>query len=284
MCLKNIIKLTGLVILIAFSFFYTDKVVDVIRDTDPLMMELENVKDLYSIKAIDGIVKGENIIPGVDGREINIEKSYKNMREVGVFDNNLIEYNVIKPKVSLENNKDKFIVKGNNNKQMVSIVFILDNDKYLERLEDIVTSKEVIINYFVNYDYLVSNSTDISKMDNREFYNYGNDGKYTPDNILFANNFISRITNNEAIYCLTKNSSKKVIELCSSNGLYTISPSIVINNNPYSEVKNNIESGSIILMNMNNDTITEIGIIIDYIRGKGIKIGGLSALLSEELK
>lgn len=36
-------------------------------------------------------------------------------------------------------------------------------------------------------------------------------------------------------------------------------------------------------MEMNNDTVTEIGIIIDYIRGKGLKIGGLSELLSEDL-
>jgi hypothetical protein len=283
MFVKNIIKLTGMVALIVFSFFYTDKVVTVVRDADPLMNELEKVSDVYNIEAINGKIDKKTIIPGMNGRKINIEKSYKKMHQEGVFNKNLIEYDIVKPKISLLDNRNKFIIKGNNNKQMVSIVFILKDDKYLEKLENIVTSKEVVINYFVTYEYLVSNSTNISKMENREFYNYGNDGVYTPDNILFANNLISRITNNEAIYCLTKDKSSKVLKLCSSNDLFTISPNIIINNNPYQEVKDNISSGSIILMEINNDTTTEIAIIIDYIRGKGLKIGGLSELLSEKL-
>lgn len=281
--MKNIIKLTGLVALIVFSFFYTDKVVTVARESDPLMNELEQVSDIYNVKAINGTIDKKTIIPGMNGRKINLEKSYKKMRETGIFNKNLIEYDIVKPKISLLDNRDKFIIKGNNNKQMVSIIFILKDKKYLERLENIVTSKEVSINYFVTYDYLVNNSTEISKMKNREFYNYGNNGTYTPDNILFANNLISRITNNEAIYCLTKDKDSKVIKLCSSNDLYTINPNIIITNNPYQEVKDKVNSGSIILMEMNNDTVTEIGIIIDYIRGKGLKIGGIKELLSEEL-
>ena len=33
---------------------------------------------------------------------------------------------------------------------------------------------------------------------NKEVYNYGNLGEYSPDNLIFANNLISRITKNEA--------------------------------------------------------------------------------------
>lgn len=281
--MKTLIKLTGLVVLICFSFFYTDKVVSVIRDNDTLMIELENVKDLYKVEAIDGIIKNNTIVPGINGREINIDKSYKKMREVGIFDKNLIEYNVIEPKNNLFQNKDKFIIKGNNNKQMVSIIFILDSDKYLTRLENIIAAKETTINYFVTYEYLVNNSTLITKMENREIYNYGNNGKYTPDNLIFANNLISRITKNEAIYCLSKDKDEDTLKLCSNNELYTIAPNVIIDSDPYNEIKRNITSGNIILMEMNNDTVTEIGIIIDYIRGKGIKIGGLSELLNENL-
>lgn len=281
--MKNIIKLTGLIVLIVFSFCYTDKVIDVIRENDSLMIELENVKDLYKIKSIDGEITKDTIIPGINGRKINLEKSYKKMKELGIFNKELIEYDTIKPKNNLENNKDKYITKGNNNKQMVSIIFILKNDKYINRLEELLTSKEVTINYFVSYNYLVSNSTFITKLENREIYNYGDNGKYTPDNIIFANNLISRITKNNAIYCITKTKDKKLINLCSENNLYTILPNIVVTNNPYKEVSEKLESGSIILMEINNNTVTEIGIIIDHIRGKGLKIGGLSELLSEKL-
>lgn len=281
--MKNIIKLTGLITLIVFSFFYTDKVIETIRENDSLMIELERVKDIYKIEPIEGKITKKTIIPGINGRKINLEKSYKKMKELGIFNNQLIQYDIVKPKNNLENNKDKYITKGNNNKQIVSIIFILKDDKYITRLEELLKSKEVTINYFVTYSYLVTNSTYITKLENREIYNYGENGKYTPDNLIFANNLISRITKNNAIYCLTKEQNKELINLCKNNNLYTILPNIIITNNPYQEVKDNLESGSIILMEINNDTVTELGIIIDYIRGKGLKIEGLSKLLTEEL-
>ena len=42
--MKNIIKLTGLVTLILFSFFYTDKVIEVIREEDSIMIELKEME------------------------------------------------------------------------------------------------------------------------------------------------------------------------------------------------------------------------------------------------
>ena len=281
--MKRIIKFTGLLTLILFSFFYTDKVVEVIRENDKLMIELEQVSDNYKVNAINGIISGDKIKPGINGKKVNIEKSYKQMKEKGIFDENLIKYDKIVPKINMSHNQNKYIIGGNKERNMVSIVFILDNKKYLKKVEDLSISKDVMINYFVTYDYLVDNSTNITKMTNSEFYNYGSDGEYSPDNILFANNLISRITDNEAIYCLTKYKNEKVLNLCSENSLYTILPNIIVKNDPYSEVKKSLASGSIILMEMDNDSTTELGIIVDYIRGKGYDVVGLSKMLSEEL-
>lgn len=281
--MKRIIKFTGLVTLILFSFFYTDKVVEVIRENDKLMIELKQVSDNYKVNAINGIISGDTIKPGINGKKVNIEKSYKKMKEKGIFDENLIKYDKIVPKINMSHNQDKYIIGGNKERNMVSIVFILGNKKYLKKVEDLSISKDVTINYFVTYDYLVDNSTNITKMTNSEFYNYGSDGEYSPDNILFANNLISRITDNEAIYCLTKYKNEKVLNLCSENNLYTILPNIIVKSDPYSEVKKSLASGSIILMEMDNDSTTELGIIVDYIRGKGYDVVGLSKMLSEEL-
>ena len=71
--------------------------------------------------------------------------------------------------------------------------------------------------------------------------------------------------------------------MCSENNLYTILPNIIVKSDPYSEVKKSLASGSIILMEMDNDSTTELGIIVDYIRGKGYDVVGLSKMLSEEL-
>ena len=281
--MKNIIKMIGLLSLIGFSFFYTDKVIEVIREEDNIMIELNSVKDLYKVKPIDATIVGNTIIPGLNGREINIDKSYKEMKNIGLFNQNLIEYNTISPSVSLRTNNDKFIIHGQKNKQMVSIIFILDSDKNLTEIEKILNSKEVVANYFVTYKYLMSYSTKIKEMPNREFYSYGNNGEYTPDTLLFSNNLISRITNNNAIYCLAPNMTKEILNICSENNLYTITPNIVGEKNPYKAIKDNLNSGSIILLSMNNETAGELTTIIDYIKGKGLKIVGLSTLLNEEL-
>lgn len=281
--MKNIIKLIGLVTLIGFSFFYTDKVIEVIREEDEIMIELNNIKDLYQVEPIDATITGNTIIPGLNGREINIEKSYKQMKNSGLFNKNLIVYDSINPNISLRNNNDKFIIHGQNNKQMVSIIFVLYSDKYLSQIEEILTTKEVTANYFVTYEYLVNNSTQIKKMTNREFYSYGSNGEYTPDNLLFSNNLISRITSTNAIYCLAPNMEKEILNLCSENNLYTITPNIIGENSPYNSIKTNLNSGSIVLLSMNNETTKELATIIDYIKGKGLKISGLSTLLSEEL-
>lgn len=281
--MKNILKIVGLFVLMGFSFFYTDKVIEVIREEDNIMIELNSVKDLYKIEAVSANVVSNTIIPGVNGRVVNIDKSYKEMKSVGKFNKNSIIYDVVRPSVSISNNKDKFIIKGNSMKQMVSLVFLVDDDKYLEKINKISVDEKIVFNYFVDYEFLIDNTTLIKESSNSEFYSYGNDGKYSPDNLLFSNNLISRISGNEAIYCLSSNMDLDVLSLCSSNDLYTLVPSIIAFDNMYSEVSKNLESGSIILFEMNKDTVNNLDIIINYIKGKGLKIGGLSNLLSEEL-
>lgn len=280
--MKNIIKLTGLITLIVFSFFYTDKVIEVIREEDSIMIKLKEIKEQEKIDAINASVVSNTIIPGINGKTINLDKSYKEMKKIGTINNNMLIYDTIKPTISITNNKDKFIIKGNSNKQLVSIIFILNNDKYLEEIAKI-TKRDITINYFIDYNYLINNTTKIKKMKNVEFYSYGNDGGYTPDSLLFSNNLITRISNNEANLCLDSTMSNKIIKLCSTNNLYTITPNIVAEKNIYKTITENLTSGSMILIDLNKDNINKLNTVIDYIEGKGLKIEGLSKLITEEL-
>ena len=281
--MKNIIKLTGLITLIIFSFFYTDKVIEVIREEDSIMIELKKLEESNKVNPINASIVSNTIIPGINGKNINLDKSYKEMKSIGVVNKSLLIYDTIKPTISITNNKDKFIIKGNANKQAVSIIFIIDNDKYLSNLESISKNRNITINYFIDYNYLINNTTKIKEMINSEFYSYGANGKYTPDNLLFSNNLLTRISNNEANLCLDSTMSNKVIDLCSKNNLYTITPSIVAEKNIYKTIKENLSSGSLILLNKNKETINNLNTIIDYIEGKGLIIEGLSKLITEEL-
>ena len=155
--MKKIIKTVGILTLIGFSFFYTDKVIEVVREEDEIMIELENNKEVYQVEPVDASIVSNTIIPGLNGRTVNIEESYKNMKSRGIFNNNLIIYDTISPNISVRSNKDKFIILGNNNKQMVSIVFLLNSNKNLSKIEEILNTKGIIANYFVDYKYLINN-------------------------------------------------------------------------------------------------------------------------------
>lgn len=254
----------------------------VVREEDKIMVNIRSVRDTLKVKPVDAVIDRDTIVPGINGRDVDVEKSYKIMKNNGIFRENDIVYRILQPSVSVNNHKDKYIISGNAGKRAISFIFILDNDRYLDKLSKLLDYKDVIGNYFVDYNFLISNSTLIKEMSRCEFYYYGNNGKYTPDSLLFANNLISGISNNYSDLCLVLKKDKNIIDLCSKNSLYTILPSIVVGKNPYMEVKNSVKYGDMILFYMNQDTINELSIVIDYIRGKGIKIVGLSELLSEE--
>ena len=280
--MKKIIKGIGLITLVIFTFFYTDKVLKVVREEDSIMMKINDIKDKLTIEPTDAIIIEDTIIPGLNGKKVNIDKSYKKMKNYGNFNKNNIIYDIIYPNISITNNKDKYIIQGNMKKNTISIIFILNNDKYLNELLNIINGKDIKVNYFIDYSYLINNTTKIKEMSIHELYSYGDEGEYTPDNLLFSNNLISRIGNNEANICLSINNNK-VINLCSKNNLYTIKPTIIIKKSPYITIKKNLFNGSIILFYINNDLTKELKLIIDYINSKGLKIVGLSELLSEDI-
>ena len=105
--MKKIFKYLGVIILIGFSFFYTDKVINVINEKDPIMIKLNAEASKYSLPSSNAIIVDNTIIPGIAGKMVDINKSYKNMREIGLYNPNNIVYKRIDPKISLTNNYDK---------------------------------------------------------------------------------------------------------------------------------------------------------------------------------
>ena len=47
--MKNIIQMIGLITLICFSFFYTDKVITILNEQDPIMITIMEEKDKYKL-------------------------------------------------------------------------------------------------------------------------------------------------------------------------------------------------------------------------------------------
>ena len=281
--MKNIIQYIGLTILIVFSFFYTEKTVTTIKNQDPLMIEIEEKANEYSVSAIDAKVIDTKIIPGMKGCDVDIEESYYNLKRLGEFNSNMLEYTLANPKESLENNYDKYIISGNKLKNTVSLIFKVKEKSEIDNIVKILDNKNVKGTFFVDGKYLENNIDKIQKImeSGHEVLNYGYDNEYNKDLIVWQNNLIERIKYNNPKFCYLEKEDENVLNMCSTNKMKTILPNLVINKQPLVEIKENISKGSLISFNINDTTNNELNLIINYILQKGYNIDIVSKHLEE---
>lgn len=264
--MKKIMKHIFLLCLVYFSFFYTDKVIEMINKKDPLMMKIINLKSEYDIQPVNAIMKDDTIIPGVKGREIDITKSYDNMKIGGIFREDALIFNDLYPSSSLYKNKKKYIIKGSTTKKEVSLIYIFNSNN----IDKIIELENITL--FINHSDL--NIKNIKKLKEKEIYTYGNKGIYSNEILINDNSLINNLSNNKSKYCLLKEKDNNTLNLCNENNMYTIIPNII---GGYYEVQKNLSNGSIILLNNIND----IDNITRYIYSKGYNIVGLNVLISE---
>lgn len=268
------IKILGLICLICFTFIYTEKIIDVSIEQDEIMIKLKDIENNYKTEPINAIIENDTIIPGNIGKYIDIDSSYKQMKKIGYFEESLIIYEDIYPNISIYNNYNKYIIKGNTKNKHVSLIYILKNNNTLDNILNIIKNKNITISFFIDSTFLNNNLDIVYKLKNYEIYNYGNNGKYTKDNLIITNNIINNKSNNNSIYCLFLNKDKNSLNTCTDNKMFSIIPSI---NGNYNDIKNNLENGSII----NITNTQELSNIIDYINNKGYTIVPLSNLIKE---
>lgn len=257
--MKKLYKTVGLVAIMLFSFYYTEKIAIIMQNKSPVMQSINDVAASLEIKATNAIIEGEYIIPGLNGQEVNKNKSYAKMKPFGAFNEYYLIYDEIKPEISLLDNKDKIIKKGNKVKN--SIAFLIENNpeiaNYLE-LKNIKASILVTENDFKNYNNLEKINNDINKYNNVE-------------TLLNKNNQNTNI-------CYVKKLTK---EFCQNQGKYLIEETFFLNSSNIVEIKNKIESGAIILIK-ENATLDEFQLLLKEINFKGLKIVNLSELIAEK--
>ena len=268
------IKLLGLICLMCFTFIYTEKIINVSIEQDEIMIKIKEVESNYKIEPIDATIKEDTIIPGNIGKQIDIDKTYKKMKQLGYFEESLIEYENIYPNISIYNNYNKYIISGNTKNKQVSLIYIIDNDKTIDNILNIINNKNIPISFFIDSTFLNNNIDILNKLKTYEIYNYGNNGKYTKDNLIISNNIINNKTNNNSTFCLFIDKDNESLNNCSNIKMLSIIPSIKGN---YNNIKNNLKNGSIIQITNSN----ELSNIIDFIENKGYVITPLSNLIKE---
>lgn len=256
--MKKFYKILGLTSIMLFSFYYTEKIAIIMQNKSPIMQSINEVADDYTVAAINATINGNYITPGISGRMINKTKSFVNMKSFGIFNEYYLVFDNVKPDISLNDNMDKIIKKGNSEKKSVSI--LIENNQAIKQ-------------------YLEKNKIEASILINEDEYNKNN---YLEQ----INNDIEKYSNVESL--LNKNNQNKnlcyiksmSIDFCKKQRKYLIEESFSLNSKNIVEAKNNIESGSIILV---KDTakLEEFKLLLKEINFKGLNIIKLSELIDE---
>ena len=152
------IKYLIFIFFLVFSFYFTDKVMIYIDSKNPIMQKITSVMNDYYISPVDAIIYNDTIIPGINGKEVNKQASLIKMEEFGAFNDTYLIYNKVKPNISLDDYKDKVIIRGNPSKR--SIALILEENSNLE---------EYLLNKNIKYSIIATLNTTLSQ--NKDYIN-----------------------------------------------------------------------------------------------------------------
>ena len=273
--MKKVFQMIGLISLTCFSFFVTEQTAIVVSDMDEIMIEIKNKKDDYKYDSIDSIIDNNTIIPGVSKREVNVNKSYKNMKTNGYFNDKLFVYDYEKPKISLTDNIDKYIIKGNPSKRMVSLIFKVEQDEDITDIVNILNNYNVNSTFFVNYNWFSNNNTLVEELIKNNHIVAPLMEDYTSSDFEWMDIVLKKINKQSVGFCYNENENKTNLEQCVLKNNYTIKPIVISENTPLVDIKEKLESGSILSLKVNSQVRKELSTIIIHIKSKGYKLSNL---------
>ncbi len=244
-------KYFWLFIFILISFYITEKVGLYVKNKHPIMEKIVIEKDNYLIASNNAIINENTIIPGISGKAVNVDASFLNMKKLGYYDPMYLIFDYTLPDISISNNKDKIIVRGNSCKRKV--VFIIKDN-------------ETIKSYFINYKIKGSILITINLFDKSSFLEQINND---PNKELNLDLLLEKYNLKTSI----------CYDICSSNKI-KVQPGIIIDSNNIFSIKNNVKAGDIYLIN-ENTSLKDIKILLSEINYRDLEITYLSDLIEE---
>ncbi len=280
--IKKSIHVILILLLAAFSFYYTNKSIELVRDQDPIMKQIKTTDEKYTVEAVNAVIEDNTIIPGLVGKTIDYEESYNKMKQYGVYNEVLTTLKEVKPEVSIEDYYDKFIVSGNPEKKSVALIFKVEKTSPSEIVK-ILNNKGVEATFFIDGYYLENNYEEISTMTNHELELLSYNSDY--DELYFSSSkdYLETMTKQKLKYCYSDYDKEEVINLCQKLNMHTVLPTIKINSNTFQEVKDKLTNSAIISIPLSSQTTKELSTTIDYIKSRGYRLTTLEDLISESV-
>jgi hypothetical protein len=256
--LMKFFKCLGIIAIMIFSFYYINEVSLFGIRHNNLYQEIEKKSGSHKVSMVNAEIMGDAIIPGLSGLEVDIKKSYNNMQSKNQYQESLLIYQMIMPDISINNNKDKIIIKGNYLKNETS--FIINNKDVSSYFE----SREIEADVLTHYNDLSTNSK-------LEMINYDYDNYRRLENVLEKRNKKNNL-------CFVYPNFK---ELCLLNKKTLISYTYELTRVNIHDLIPKVKAGNIYYIGPNAE-LEDVILLLKEIDYKGIKIVYLSKLIEEQ--
>ena len=265
----------GVISLLLLSIIFTKKTAALTKDIDEIMIEIKNNYSNYNTLGMDAnIIDNKYIIPGKCIKHVNIYRSYYEMKKVGFYNPDSYIYKVVKPKINIYNNLDKYIINGN---KEIPNIYIFINLNYAN-INNLYKYNFTNYNFIVNYEFYINNKKIISNLIKNN------------NSILISNtskNNIKKVSSdylidiNKNIFCYNNNEDDNYLHICSK---YKSNSIIVINSydsNYLYNIKPILSNGVFLKFTLNDEFINEVSSINKYIESKGYIIRNVDNYLGE---
>ncbi len=277
--------------------------VAVIKQEDPLLKKITEEAEVRE-KApqdakIDPVWKA---LPGYNGIKVDIEESYKKMKQEGEFKENLLVYEQIPPKVHLIDLPPSPIYKGHPEKPMASfIINVAWGNEYIPDMLETLKKHHVYATFFLEGRW-VKHNPELAKMIVDAGHEVGNHSYSHPDmktlaaekareEIKQTNEMIEATTGKRVKWFAPPSGSYRdeIVTIADEYNLKTVmwsvdtidwqkpDPSVIVN-----RVTKKLHNGAIILMHPTDSTAKSLEQLITAIKAKNIRLGTITNLMKEE--
>lgn len=257
----------------------------------------------YAVAPQDAVIdRVWKAVPGYNGKVVNVEASYDKMKKEGVFNESLLVYKEVSPKIHLEDLSPSPIFRGNPNKKMVALTInVAWGNEYLPRMLETLHKHNVTATFFLEGRWVKENIR-FAKMIVDAKQEVGNHSYTHPDmktlslgaiheQLQKTNEVIEAATDQKVKWFAPPSGSfrddvvNEAAKLQMGTIMWTVDtidwrrpePSVLIE-----RVMSKVHPGAIILMHPTSSTAEALHTLITKLKEKGYEVGNVSTLMDEK--
>lgn len=308
--LLSMLYIAGIVLILEI-ITHTPAETKIPTSSDAITTQFENELLLEKIQAFSHNNKIEPIdatvdrvwkaIPGYNGLEVDIEKSYLNMSPDESFNEELLAYKEIPPKIHLEELPPSPIYKGNPEKPMVTLLInVAWGNEFIPTILDTLEQQKVKATFFFDGSW-VNKNPDLAKTIYKDGHEIGNHAYSHPDLNTFSradtmnelkktNDVIEETLGIEPLWFAPPSGSfnQETVDIARKLDMLTILWTVDTidwkkpeTSAMVTRVVAEVENGTMILMHPTKPVAEGLGQMISSIKEKGYQLGTVSDMMSE---